>query len=35
MKYLPQTPIGFHKNNSITKQTMDVFFQNHNDGRAL
>lgn len=36
MKYLPQTPIGFHINNSITEQTMDVFFKNHcNDGRAL
>ena len=36
MKYLPQTPVSFHINNSITEQTMDVFFLNlFNDGRAL
>ena len=36
MKYLPQTPVSFHINNSITEQTMDVFFLNLcNDGRAL
>lgn len=35
MKYLPQTPIRFHINNSVTEQTMEIYFLNLcDDGRA-